>query len=114
MIYGVVPKRRRYPLKHPRNFVYNKTPSDGNAKNIKDIPLPNEIDNIRNEKKHNTGFSSKKTTTNKRLSFTDFISKRFQTDEIILLGLIFLLLDEKINDDYLLIILTYLLITGMD
>ena len=107
MIYGMVPKFRRYPLKRPRNFAYNKSPSSsiksgGSIKNVQDIPLPNEIDTARNEKK------------NQRLSLTDFISKRFQIDEIILLGLIFLLLEERINDDYLLIILTYLLITGMD
>jgi hypothetical protein len=106
----MVPKRRRYPFKRPRNFAYNKT-TGGSVKKVEDIPLPNEVDAVRNEKKNTYGFSSK---ANKELSLTDFISKRFQIDEIILLGLIFLLLEERINDDYLLIILTYLLITGID
>ncbi|MDQ2084958.1 hypothetical protein RBH29_00715 [Herbivorax sp. ANBcel31] len=114
MIYGVVPRRRRYPLKNPRNFAYNRTSSDSTAKKVEEIPLPNKVDTVNDKKDNDTGFSHKKTKTNKRLSLTDFISKRFKTDEIILLGLIFLLLEERINDDYLLIILTYLLITGMD
>lgn len=114
MIYSVVPRRRRYPLKYPRSFAYNKPVFDGTSQNIKDIPLPNETDSVGSEKNKFVEVSSKNDEINKRLSLTDFISKRFQTDEIILLGLIFLLLEEKINDDYLLIILTYLLITGMD
>ena len=37
--------------------------------------------------------------------------RRLQADEIILLGLIFLLIEERIDDDFLLIILIYLLVS---
>lgn len=100
MLYSMVPRYRRYPLKRPRSFMYNKSSPGSDAKKIDDIPLPNETDTVRKK--------------SKGLSVTDFLSRHFQIDELILLGLIFLLLEEKINDDFLLIILIYLLIAGMN
>ncbi|HEX3027837.1 MAG TPA: hypothetical protein VHT34_00685 [Clostridia bacterium] len=98
---------RRYPN---RGAEQN---NDGNAGAVvddmirqkEDIPLPNQkeqTDNaaFRNNKGFNFPFGS--------------IFKRIGLEEIILVGLIFLLLNEGIEDDFLLIILIYVLITGLD
>ncbi|TYQ15283.1 UNVERIFIED_CONTAM: hypothetical protein Cloal_1717 [Acetivibrio alkalicellulosi] len=114
MIYGMVPRRRKYFINNnSRNFNNTRNDSDRD-KEIEDIPLPNEIDTISNSNDDTNKKSSDNFNQSKRASLKDILSKRFKTDEVILLGLIFLLLEEKTHDDYLLIILIYLLISGMD
>lgn len=73
------------------------------------IPLPNE--NVDTDNRFST--SSK----HKGLPFMDLFKNplsSFGKDEIILVGLIFLLWQEKVEDEFLLIILIYLLISGSD
>lgn len=91
---------------------YNSSPSEKESEDIADIdiikgadniPLPNEeekpLEEVENEQQVH------------RPSILDFFKSRIHLEEIILLGLIFILLDEKIDDDFLLIMLIYILIT---
>lgn len=69
------------------------------------IPLPNEKeaepDEVRMKPKHR-----------KKSSLLDLFQGHIDMDEIILLGLIVVLLDEGIEDDFLLVMLIFLLLTG--
>jgi|LSQX01.1.fsa_nt_gb hypothetical protein len=67
------------------------------------IPLPNETDKEPAE--------SKESHRPLGPPFLNFFKKRFGTDEIIILGLILLLFEEKIEDEFLLIVLVYLLLS---
>lgn len=68
-----------------------------------EIPLPNEIE-ASEVSLHNSRNRTGKT------SFLSNLKDRIHLEEIILLGLIFLLLDEKVEDDFLLLLLVYILI----
>lgn len=70
---------------------------------LKSIPLPNEDVNI---PRHKHSLNSKKNS-----SILDLISKHIGLEEIILLGTIFLLMQESGGDEILLIVLVYVLIT---
>jgi hypothetical protein len=48
---------------------------------------------------------------NRPFSFLNILHKKIQLEEIIILGLIFLLLNEEIRDDILLVVLIYILLT---
>jgi len=70
--------------------------------NTNRIPLPNEEE------------SSEGTDETRKLhkpSILDFFKNHIRLEEIILLGIIFVLLDEGIDDEFLLIILIYILLT---
>ncbi len=71
-----------------------------------DIPSPNEpSDNI--ERKNGIFFPALSS-----LGGISSIFKRVKIDELILIGLIFLMIDEKIEDDMLMITLLYILLAG--
>lgn len=72
---------------------------------IRQIPMPNEVDSLPPP--------PRKALDKHRPSFLDAFKNRIQLDDIILLGLLFLLLDESLEDDLLLIILVYIFLTGM-
>jgi len=69
-----------------------------------DIPLPNEKEN---ETKQDT-------TSEKRASPLDgiikYIQKNVRIEELLLVGLIFLMLYESVDDDLLMILLVYILL----
>jgi len=73
---------------------------------IVSIPPPNKMDStpVRGFTHHHS----------KTPSFLNFFKGRIKVDEIILLAIIFLLLDEGINDEFLLIILIYILFAGRE
>ncbi len=98
---------RRYPNRgaEQNNVESAGAVVDDMVRQIEDIPLPNQKEKTDNAAlRNNKGFS---------FPFSS-IFKRIGIEEIILVGLIFLLLNEGIEDDFLLIILFYILITGFD
>jgi hypothetical protein len=119
---------RRYPLIHrrllrpgpryatkPSSNGLSKEKSKENKKTEK-IPLPNEPDKPGHVL--SPGYSSQTGTgeTNKSKGLRPFpflnnLHKKIQFEDIIILGLIFLLLNEEIRDDILLIVLIYILLT---
>jgi hypothetical protein len=73
-----------------------------------DIPSPNEpSDNI--ERKKNTLFPALGS-----LGGISSIFKKVKIDELILIGLLFLLINEKVEDDMLIITLLYILLAGRE
>lgn len=92
------------------NRRYSHTDTDTNANinlekphnDIEKIPLPNEVDELSNS---STGMANLH-----RKSIFDLFMKRIHIDDIIIVGLIFLLLDEGIDDDILLLLLVYILL----
>ncbi|HHW49010.1 MAG TPA: hypothetical protein GXX14_10405 [Clostridiaceae bacterium] len=103
---------RRYPQLNRRYYHQNErekrepsneffTPANIDISGtIDDIPLPTDMEE--------TEFDLKNAS---RPSFLDFIKRRIHIEELILLGLIFLLLGEGIGDEILIILLLYILIT---
>ncbi|MCX7747884.1 MAG: hypothetical protein N2645_13495 [Clostridia bacterium] len=91
----------------PRKFL---PPSDIDPisipiKEIEKIPLPTEDENTHlNQYEKNNRFGKKSN------SILEVLKNRIHVEEIILIGLIFLILDERIEDEFLLIILVYLLL----
>lgn len=94
---------RRYPYV-PRN---NNTASAKAPEVVSRFPLPNEKDFETMDRKAGVSVPGK-------TSFLESIFNRIGMEEIILIGLILLLLEEGIQDELLLIILFYILITGRD
>lgn len=73
----------------------------GDMKEVTDIPLPNIADEAHadrnSERVHNP-------------SFLSLLKNRITLEEIILLGLIILILDEGVEDEFILIMLIYVLL----
>lgn len=89
----------RYSLN--KGPIYTKVPSK-----IEKIPLPNEIENINAiERQH------ERTDNNIRTLFGNLF-KNICFEEILLIGLIILLIEEGAVDEFLLIVLIYILIAG--
>ena len=109
MVYRRIPRFRRYGSPPtPQNNQQINNYGDSKPKDIhedlKNIPLPNE-----NE-------SPAPREVQEDIGNTDPIRtfiQQLHMDEIILIGLIFLLITERIDDDFLLIILVYLLVSGI-
>ncbi|MDP4092245.1 MAG: hypothetical protein Q8920_02700 [Bacillota bacterium] len=74
------------------------------------IPPPNEPPDEHEEKR----FKKKPVTAKNPFNQLTGIFKRFKVEELMLLGLIFLLFNENIEDDLLLIVLIYILLTGRE
>jgi len=117
---------RRYPLIH-RKYAYPglrppskapelnpemKKPKDA-AKKDEEILLPNELEHISGpEAASQTGPEMfNKNRESSVFSFLKLLPKKIHLEEIIILGLIFLLLNEEIRDDILLLVLIYILLT---
>ena len=69
-----------------------------------DIPLPNE-------KENSLESTNAPAVPGRHNNILDFIKTHIHFEEIVLIGLIFILLDEGIDDEFLLIILVYILLT---
>jgi hypothetical protein len=103
---------RNSPFRHKRYTYSNNTllPNESFSKDMSaesiqvnaDIPLPNNRENI-SESQH------RKKTFNP-LSIINFFKERITLEEIILIGVIFVLLEEGIEDEFLLLMLVYILI----
>lgn len=111
MNYRRIPRFRRYPYINPQpEMVQEDTVDMGSVGSepekdeIKKIPMPNE---------NPTPESSKHVRANKPMLFDNLI-KNIHVDDLILLGLIFILLQENVEDEFLIIVLIYLLIVGKD
>lgn len=72
-------------------------------KEVKNIPLPTEVEEPPSQ--------DRKIQQSRLSMFLDSIRKRIGLEEIILLGLIFLLIQEHIDDELLLIVLVYILLS---
>lgn len=104
---------RNSPQK-PRRYSYENNSSPKNGKNnmdetftdlLKDsetIPAPNLVENI--------PLPSEKNKENRFLPSLNFLKNKITIEEIILIGLIFLILDEGIEDEFLLLMLLYILL----
>lgn len=111
MLYKRNPQRqRRYGYQNPaaNQSAYTTTQkAEVEAiKTIEDIPLPNELESP-------SDFSPEYRSPGIP-SIINFFKERIHLEEIILIGVIFLLLDEGINgleDEFLLIMLVFVLIT---
>jgi len=85
--------------RRPRTSEKNKLPE----KSTDSIPLPNE--------KEYTPARPESEIRQPPSSILDLVRKYIHFEEIIIIGLIFILLDEGIDDEFLLIILIYILLT---
>lgn len=99
---------KRYPL--GRKYTYNVNPPTvnnelNNAEIIveKRIPLPNE--------REEPAPVVRDRPCEARPSFISKILSRIGPEELILIGILILLLIEEINDDFLILILLYILFT---
>lgn len=106
MVYKRIPQNhRKYP--HSSTNQTSSTTADSDTiKGMDQIPLPNEVE----EAPHM--FS--KTRYGHKPSFLDSVTKHIQVDEILIIGLIFLLFTEGLEDDILIILLIYILVSGRD
>ncbi|MCX8129044.1 MAG: hypothetical protein N3I35_02965 [Clostridia bacterium] len=100
-------RQRRYGYQTPTAYqsVNSNTGAAEAIRKIEDIPLPNEIETP-------PEFSSYAGSM-RNSSIINFFKTRIHFEEIILIGLIIILLDEGITgieDEFLLIILVYLLL----
>lgn len=111
MNYRRVPRFRRYPYIQPDSGTLQddtasiKTVEKETVKNeMENIPMPNE----------NFEAADPEPARNNKPMFLDNFIKNIHADDIILLGLIFILIQEKLDDEFLIIILIYLLVAGRD
>ena len=101
-------KRRSFDNKrtHFDSGIEGKSPDEFSSRNpqveAEKIPLPNEEEDA---------VEKQSTRHTQKPSIISFFKERIHIEEIILLGLIFVLLDEGIDDDLLLIVLVYILLT---
>jgi hypothetical protein len=95
-------RRRSYPA---RKSIQKSGEIIETIKHNDDIPLPNKRED--NNEVQNAGEAAQRQKT----SIFAFLRKNIHFEEIILIALIFILLDEGIDDEFLLIILIYILIT---
>ena len=103
MLYRNQPSTYRKYIRPKAGASLNANKEDA-IKDISDIPpLPNEKED-----------DSSPSESNRNLGFIDIFKNRIFLDDIILVGLIFLLLHEGVEDEFLLIILVYLLLAGRD
>jgi hypothetical protein len=98
----------------PRKYTYSNNTLLGNAppknhdvnveslKTIDDIPLPNNIENPPDSLKLRQSKPSS--------PFLSFLKNRITIEEIILIGVIFILIQEGVEDEFLLLMLLYILI----
>jgi hypothetical protein len=107
MLYRRNPFKFRRPVYPSENYSMKYDIEDDikGPKELESIPLPTE----------DIGHSDETINTDKKrnFSFLNMIN-HIPIEEVILIGLIFLLLDETLEDDFLLIILVYILLTGID
>jgi hypothetical protein len=99
------------PMRSPRNPAHaQKEDTAEKIQTVEEIPLPNisETDTGTNTSLSRSQHIFRK---GKRPSILDFLKERIGIEEIVLLGLIFLLLDEALDDELLLILLVYIFLT---
>lgn len=102
MFYRRPPARQRRNLYPARQIPVADIADSDVIRDIPDIPLPNEAEKsvLPNQDASDTrGFPS-----------ISLLGKNLFLDDIILFGLIFLLLQERIEDEFLLILLVYILL----
>ncbi len=104
MAYKGIPLGRKRRYLHSGTYASNEVENPGNSglvipKTIERIPLPNEIEAFPE--------NSNEQRSSGLLSIFNTLKKRIGIEEIILLGLIFILLEEGIDDEFLLILLVY-------
>lgn len=92
--------RKYAPIHNGKNPDVSNT---SDYQNINFIPLPNEPEKTSGYQKHDARISNP----------FSFLTERIKLEEIILIGLIFLLFEEGIQDEFLLLVLVYILLTGM-
>ncbi len=94
-------RSRRYPVTNALTGAGKPVPSNTTGKVI-DIPLPNTSE-------PSPGKLEKRNRRSK-LPFPASLINSIRLDDLILIGLIILLLDENVEDDFLLIILLYIFV----
>ena len=128
MIYRSNIKRKNSINLHNRaNPLQNNEPPNLHLLKKPDtIPLPNEVEGRNINEGEQTRWGKGKTLNESKTfeRFTRYLYSKFpvlektikhiRTDDIILIGMIILLLDENADDNYLIIILAYLLLTDLE
>lgn len=102
MIYRRKPFKNRHPL-HSNIEQEAELKKSETIKPVLNIPLPNESEDIEDTLTDVRGHGS---------TFINIFNHRIFLDEIILFGLILVLFSEGIEDEFLLIILFYILLAG--
>lgn len=109
---------RKFPVLRKKYMYVNPAPAANSAamgqaessfREIEKIPLPNEIENginLPDQNNDDVGI-----TRNRNKPFLSSVFQNIQPDDIILLGLIFILYQEGIDDEILLILLIYIFLT---
>lgn len=116
---------RRYPLVH-RKYAYpslgtsikssgqelGKMKPKDNIKKVGEIPMPNELEHISGpETLPDTGPDTFNRSRDESLPyFLKSLLKNIHLEELIIIGIIFILLNEEIRDDILLLAFVYILI----
>jgi len=109
---------RRYPPERRKSVQADAAPSPAGAfvdesinlndlNEIVNIPPPNKAENVPVVEKSAPLRSF-------RPSFVNILKNRLKIDDIILLGIIFILLSEGLEDDFLLLLLVYILLAGRE
>ncbi len=114
MVYRGYPQRNRRYLGTPMNYAQENQETSNKINELNDIPLPNEVEvplekNARAYHSNNNSFLN-----NFKLPFLDSFNLRFKLDDIVLLGIIFILLNDNPDDDFLVIILLYIFFAGRE
>jgi len=110
MNYRRVPRFKRYPYIKPEPDITQDAGSmedvgkESDKNEIEKIPMPNE----------NPAPQNPEHSRYHKPTFLDNFIKNIHADDIILLGLIFILIQEKLEDEFLIIVLIYLLVAGRD
>jgi len=111
MNYRRISRYRGYPYIKPNPYTVQgkanevgPTEKDTEKSEVEKIPLPNE----------NPIPSQPGTVRSNRPMFLSNFFRNIHADDIILLGLILILIQENLEDEFLIIVLLYLLIAGRD
>lgn len=121
-------KRNNNSNLHNRSnfFKNNEQPNLHLLKKPETIPLPNEVEGGHMHEDEQTRWGKEKSPNESKaferltrylyskFPFLEKTIKHIHTDDIILIGMIILLLDENADDNYLIIILAYLLLADLE
>lgn len=112
MLYKKYPYERK---KYPNKAAAQRTSTSNVSGSSISINTPIETVEIPSPNKLESSSDSERFKHSPRLpSIIDFFKDRIKVDELILLGLIVLFLQENIQDDFLMIILIYILLAGRE
>jgi len=111
MNYRRIYRPRGYPYIRPEPNMFQA--NTNNASQIEAEVEKNEIEKIPMPNENPTPSDPEPVRNHRPISLSNFF-RNIHADDIILLGLIFILIQEKLEDEFLIIVLIYLLVAGRD